>query len=95
MRGPELYPTPPWKPHRFPHRRIVRKVVAAKLTYPCGIQGPRPPDCHRSIAKGSRYLRVSIRPDREGSSRWRAVRLCPACAVHLGLAVTERPEDFA
>lgn len=73
--------------HRFPHKRIVRKVLASRSARPCEvIDSQRPPGCAGLIPAEAPHLRVSIRPDRPGSKRWRTVRLCATCAVHLGLA---------
>lgn len=83
---PPLELVPPWKGHRFPHRRITRRVVRARDRYRCEIQ-TRPPVGHVDwIEPGTHYLRVHIRPD-PGRRVWGRVRLCPACAEHVGLAI--------
>jgi hypothetical protein len=70
-------------------------VLKAKGSYRCEIQGSPPPDHSPAIPSGSTYLRVSLLPDRSGSTRFRNVKLCPACAIHLGLATTEPPKSKA
>ena len=88
-----LYPTRPSREHRFPEKRHVRRVVAAKHPYECDTIGPKPPGHDRRIWVGDRYCRVQLRPDEPGRGHagWRTRRFCRACAIHLGLATEGRP----
>lgn len=92
-----LYTTPPWRGHRFPHKRITTRAAAARRSYLCAAHdSDRSPDCARDIEPGEHYLRVSFRDGPGGrSGRRRHVHLCAACAIGLQLAQREQPEGFA
>lgn len=85
---------PLWhRAHRFPHKRIKKKACRASTAYPCdATSADTAPDCTAMIDPDETYLRVSVMPPKHEGGRWITVRLCGACAIHLGLATEEPPE---
>lgn len=74
--------------HRFPEKRITRKVCVASRPYRCVSLAPAPAHVPE-IPTGAKYLRVMLQPERRGSAGWRVRPLCVACAIAYGLASTD------
>ncbi len=80
----------PSEAHDFPEKRIASKVSRATRPYLCtSLESPAGHTA--TIAEGTKYLRVTLRPAAHESGSWRARPLCRACALHYRLA-TIKPE---
>lgn len=88
---PGLWPTSYGREHRFPEKRHVRRVIAARSSYKCDMMGNPPPGHVGLIGAGEKYCRVQLKPDKRIHAGWRTRRFCRSCAIHLGLATEDRP----
>ena len=75
-----------WEPHRFPEKKITRRVVRARKPYRCETQGPTAEGHTPRIIAGEQYLKLGLRPMDGGSSGFRTRHICAACAIDFELA---------
>lgn len=91
MSAPPIRATGSWLPHKFPIKRVTRRVVTARRPYTCETIGT-PPEGHvRRIEAGASYLKVGIRPEAGSSAGWRTRRFCRSCALFFELAKRADP----
>lgn len=88
----ELYRAPPWWGHTFPEKGIAWKVSRASRPWPCSRIAVPPAGHTPTIDSGAQYVRVSLKPGRQGpGSSFRSRPLCRACALDYGLATLKPP----